>query len=154
LSENNIRKVKQIVYIEDLPLLTELDLCFNSIQIRKYYRYQVLYRIPQLRKLDGTVITAEEKVKAENLHGLDKEDREKIFNSLLPEENFIDRRIQTFEDIDPESDSEMEDTIKENMNILDSQKRDGSSITEIKKDSLILDPQINSSSEVKEINNE
>ena len=48
----------------------------------------------------------------------------------------------------------MEDTIKENMNILDSQKRDGSSITEIKKDSLILDPQINSSSEVKEINNE
>ena len=104
MSENNIRKVKQIVYIEDLHLLTELDLCFNSIQIRKYYRYQVLYRIPQLRKLDGTVITAEEKVKAENLHGLDKEDREKIFNSLLPEENFIDRRIQTFEDIDPESD--------------------------------------------------
>jgi len=27
--------------------------------------------MPQLRTLDGTVITAEEKVKAENLHGFD-----------------------------------------------------------------------------------
>jgi hypothetical protein len=39
----------------------------------------VLFHIPQLRDLDGVAITAEEKIKAENLHGLDLGDRELIF---------------------------------------------------------------------------
>ena len=105
MSGNLISKNKQLVYIENLPLLTELDLCFNPIQTKKYYRLQTLYKIPQLRKLDGTVILAQEKVKAENLNGLDTEDRKAIFKSLLPEEEFIDRRICTLQEIDPESES-------------------------------------------------
>ena len=105
ISGNLISKNKQLVYIENLPLLTELDLCFNPIQTKKYYRLQTLYKIPQLRKLDGTVILAQEKVKAENLNGLDTEDRKAIFKSLLPEEEFIDRRICTLQEIDPESES-------------------------------------------------
>jgi hypothetical protein len=40
---------------------------------------QVLFHIPQLRLLDGVAIIAEEKIKAENLHGLDMADRELIF---------------------------------------------------------------------------
>ena len=63
----------------------------------------MLFHIPQLRSLDGQVISAEEKVKAENLHGVDLNDREKIFGAQLPQEKFIDRRIMVFEDIDPES---------------------------------------------------
>lgn len=73
----------------------------------------------------------EEKVKAENLHGiylflfffinknlgLDLEDRKAIFKSLLPEEEFVDRRIKTYEDIDPESDSNDED-LKKNMDLM------------------------------------
>lgn len=43
--------------------------------------------------LDGVDIIAEEKVKAENLHGADRNDRETIFKSLLPQEKFIDRRM-------------------------------------------------------------
>lgn len=43
-----------------------------------------MYHIPQLRMLDGVDINAEEKVKAENLHGTDRNDRETIFKSLLP----------------------------------------------------------------------
>jgi len=34
--------------------------------------------------LDGMEIQAEEKVKAENLHGVDLSDRETIFKALLP----------------------------------------------------------------------
>jgi protein phosphatase 1 regulatory subunit 7 len=40
---------------------------------------QVLFHIPQLRDLDGVKILAEEKIKAENLHGLDQNDKELIF---------------------------------------------------------------------------
>ena len=106
------------MYIEDLPLLTEFDLSFNPIQCKKYYRFQVLYRIPQLRRLDGVDITAKEKVKAENLHGLDLDDRKTIFKTLLPEEEFVDRRIKTYEDIDPESDSSAEEKLDKDMEIM------------------------------------
>lgn len=58
--------------------------------------------------MDGVEITNEEKVKAENLHGLDLQDREIIFKSLLPEEKYVDRRISTVEDVRQESDSEAE----------------------------------------------
>lgn len=53
--------------------------------------------------LDGMEIQAEEKVKAENLHGVDLSDRETIFKALLPQENFVDRRLNVFEDIEIES---------------------------------------------------
>jgi len=56
--------------------------------------------------IDGVEITSEEKVKAENLHGFDLQDREIIFKSLLPDEKFVDRRIGFFEDIPNESDSD------------------------------------------------
>ena len=89
-------------------MLTELDFCFNPIQNKKYYKLQVLYHIPQLRSLDGVEVLSEEKIKAENLHGLDLNDREVIFNSVLPEEKFIDRRIHLVGDIPLESESEPE----------------------------------------------
>ena len=50
-------------------------MCYNPIMDKKHYRLQVLFHIPQLRTLDGTMIQAEEKVKAENLHGVDINDR-------------------------------------------------------------------------------
>lgn len=51
---------------------------------------------------------SEEKIKAENLHGLDLNDRELIFQNLLPEEKFVDRRIHLVDDIPLESESEPE----------------------------------------------
>jgi hypothetical protein len=86
-----------------LPLLTELEFCFNPIMDKKLYRLQVLFHIPQLRMLDGMEIMAEEKVKAENLHGVDLSDRETIFKALLPQEGFVDRRLNVYEDIEAES---------------------------------------------------
>jgi hypothetical protein len=61
--------------------------------------------------LDGVEITSEEKVKAENLHGFDNQDREIIFKSLLAEEKFVDRRIAAIEEVPAESESENEDRI-------------------------------------------
>ena len=51
-------------------------------------------------------ISPEDKIKAENLHALDLNDRETIFKSILPEEDFIDRRINKIEEVDPESEDE------------------------------------------------
>ena len=65
--------------MESLPLISNLDLSFNPIQTKKHYRLQTLYHIPQLRWLDGADVTAEEKIKAEALHGLDLADRQAIF---------------------------------------------------------------------------
>jgi protein phosphatase 1 regulatory subunit 7 len=60
--------------------------------------------------LDGVDIMAEEKVKAEDLHGVDTNDRQTIFSSLLPEEKFVDRRMQMIEELEVESeDPESED---------------------------------------------
>lgn len=58
--------------------------------------------------MDGVEALSEEKIKAENLHGLDLNDRESIFKSLLPEEKFVDRRIYLVEDVPLESESEAE----------------------------------------------
>jgi hypothetical protein len=110
MSLNNIQKISQLKYIENLPLLTEIDFCVNPLQSQKYYKLQCLFHIPQLRMLDGQEITSEEKVKAENLHGFDLQDREIIFKSLLPEEKFVDRRIFSIEDVAGESESENEGT--------------------------------------------
>ena len=104
---NNIVKVLQFQYIERLNLLTELDFSFNPVQNKKHYRSQVLYHIPQLRMLDGVDIIAEEKAKAENLHGVDLNDREKIFKAMLPQETFVDRRIAVYEDVEEESEDEV-----------------------------------------------
>lgn len=89
-----------------MPLLTEVDFCVNPLQACKYYRLQCLFHMPQLRMLDGVEVISEEKVKAENLHGYDYQDREIIFKSLLPDEKFVDRRIAAIEDCAPESDSD------------------------------------------------
>ncbi len=48
-------------------------------------------------------------MKAENLYGEDIEERHRIFKEILPEEEFIDRRLNTAEMIDPESDSDTND---------------------------------------------
>jgi hypothetical protein len=106
-----VRKVNQIKYIENLPLLTEVDMCVNPLQTTKYYRLRCLFHMPQLRMLDGVVVSSEEKVKAENLHGFEMQDREIIFKSLLPEENFVDRRIFSIEDVAPESESDEEQPV-------------------------------------------
>ena len=108
LSSNKISHCNQVAYLTDLPFLTELDFCFNDVQNKKFYRFQILYYIPELRRLDGQEVTHFEKVHADNLFGADLENKKEIFKAYLPEEEFVDRRLFLSEQIDPESDSEDE----------------------------------------------
>lgn len=62
-----------------------------------------------MRVLDGVNTINEEFVKAESLYGMDLEDRKRIFYEILPEEEFIDRRINIADLIELETDSDNED---------------------------------------------
>lgn len=93
LAKNGVRHVRQIAYLENLMFLGELDFSYNPLQERKYYRLQVVYKLPMLKLLDGTALTGEEVIRAESLYGLDVEEKYGIFKRSLAEEEFIDRRI-------------------------------------------------------------
>lgn len=53
--------------------LSHIDLCFNSIQERRFYRTQVIYKLPMLQTLDGTPLSSEEAIKSEDFYGLNVE---------------------------------------------------------------------------------
>lgn len=57
LAKNGIRHIRQVDYLENLMFLTILDLSYNPLQERKYYRLQVVYKLPMLRQLDGTALS-------------------------------------------------------------------------------------------------
>lgn len=40
--------------------LSSVDLCYNLIQARKYYRMQIIYKLPMLATLDGAKITGKD----------------------------------------------------------------------------------------------
>ncbi len=88
--------------------LTTLDLSYNPLQERKYYRLQVVYKLPMLRQLDGTALSGAEVVQAESLYGLDVEEKYSIFKKHLAEEEFVDRRIHKSELVEAETDSDGE----------------------------------------------
>lgn len=108
LSSNCLSRCNQVAYLGDLEFLTDLDFCYNDVQTKKFYREQIIYYLPNLRLLDGQEVNSYEKVKADILFGSDLEDRKHIFETYLPEEKFVDRRLFVKEQIDPESDSEEE----------------------------------------------
>lgn len=53
--------------------LDNLDISYNPLQERKYYRLQVVYKLPMLHLLDGSALSGEEVAMAESLYGLDVE---------------------------------------------------------------------------------
>lgn len=44
--------------------LGELDFSYNPLQERKYYRLQVVYKLPMLKLLDGTALSGQEVIRA------------------------------------------------------------------------------------------
>ena len=109
MADNVVKNIRELRYLENLAFLSVVDFCFNPIQSRKFYKPQVLYKLPQIRSLDGVNINPEEFVKSENFYGVDLENRKRIFLENLPEEQFVDRRLFFAELVDPETDSEEED---------------------------------------------
>ena len=73
-----------------------------------------------MRVLDGVPINPEELVKAENFYGMELEERREIFKKALEEEDFVDRRINFVELVDPESESDDEE-----INFIDQYDQEG-----------------------------
>ena len=94
LCSNEIRKIKELDYLKTLTYLTKLDLCHNVCQTLKLYRTQVIYKLSQLRELDGVHITSKEITKGMIFYGHDLQEKREIFNTLLPSEGeqYVDRR--------------------------------------------------------------
>ena len=92
--------------VKDLEQLATIDLSYNTCQKTKFYKTIVVYKLPQLRSLDGSDITPQDYVKSAIFYGEDVEARKKIFGEVLPEEEYIDRRIFTSHMLDPDSDTE------------------------------------------------
>lgn len=97
MAKNCIKNVREIDYLENLMYLSHLDFSYNPIQERRYYRTQVIYKLLMLQTLDGTPLTSEETVRAEDFYGLHVEEKFNICKKNLEEEEFIDRRIHKSE---------------------------------------------------------
>lgn len=100
--------------------LGSLDLSYNPLQQRKYYRLQIVYKLPMLQLLDGSPLSGEEVVAGESIYGLDVEEKYNTFKKHLPEEEFVDRRIHKSELVEAETDSE-----GDNNNLVDEYDEEG-----------------------------
>lgn len=89
----------EVERLQSFPFLADLFLAPNPVDELPYYRTQILHRLPRLRWLDEAPATPEEKVKASVTYGEDVAMRQEIFEKLLPEESFVDRRLITEEGI-------------------------------------------------------
>lgn len=99
ISDNRISHITEVARLEHFSFLCELLLAPNPVVELPYYRSQVLHRLPRLRSLDAAPVLAEEKEKADLIYGVDVEARKGIFQELLPQESFVDRRLITEEGI-------------------------------------------------------
>ena len=93
IASNEITCLDQIDALSSVGLLSSLDLSMNPCQSIKFYRFHVIFLLAQLSVLDGQTVDPKEATKAaaffDQSVGLDKQH----FKSVLPNENFIDKRV-------------------------------------------------------------
>ena len=89
LSSNKVSELVEVSHLGGLQLLCDVQLSGNPIAAEQYYRRRVLVQAQQLTLLDGIIVSAEEKVKALNMHGADLENRQATFGKHLPEAEFV-----------------------------------------------------------------
>ncbi|CAE8623397.1 unnamed protein product, partial [Polarella glacialis] len=99
VADNRISQIDELANLASFSFLSDLNVQPNPVSQLPYYRAQVLHRLPRLRSLDSRVVSAEERVKTVLIFGADVETRREIFEELLPEETFVDRRLITAEGI-------------------------------------------------------
>ena len=71
LANNVITQINEIYHLQYLSQLDVLDLTGNPIQNLADYRLRIIYLLPNLISLDHCIITKEEIIEANNLHGFD-----------------------------------------------------------------------------------
>ena len=99
---NRIATVREVEFLKELPYLGSLVLAGNPLVSAvenqdlvepDHYRLRILVRLQSLTFLDSKLVTAEEKVRALNLHGGEMSDvahRERVWNKHFPGEAFVD----------------------------------------------------------------
>jgi len=110
LTGNQVKAVRQVEFLQGMPLLHTLFLQQNPVQELPFFRLRVLVRLQKLTLLDNMGVSPEEKVKAINFHGgpeSDVKNRELTFKRYFPTERFVN----TFEPFcEPEPDPEVDET--------------------------------------------
>ena len=61
--DNDIGTIRQVEFLSELQWMHHLELTGNPCCAKLYYRFRVAFRLPNLQMLDGTTISAEEKVR-------------------------------------------------------------------------------------------
>ena len=90
---NDIQVIKQTLYLRDIPWLSYLSLHGNPCCRKTHYRLRALFRLPGLKRLDLSNVTAEEYIRTCNLFGVqggDLEVRASVFSNHFPGEPFED----------------------------------------------------------------
>ena len=90
---NDLQHIKQTLFLRDIPWLAYLSLAGNPCCKKPHYRYRVLFRLPALKRLDASNVTAEEQIRTCNLfqvQGGDLEARAAVFAAHFPGELFGD----------------------------------------------------------------
>jgi hypothetical protein len=91
IRNNKIDHIRQVEFLIEIPWLDILILTGNECCSKSQYRARVIYRLPNLKKLDRTLVSSEEKIRSLNLYNAEGGDlamREEIFKKCLPLDNF------------------------------------------------------------------
>lgn len=90
--DNRVVFIRQTEFLSGLPWLGVLELMGNPCSKKQYYRRRVLFRLPNLERLDKSNVAPEEKIETANLYGLesggDLTERANIFNKHYPNDQF------------------------------------------------------------------
>jgi hypothetical protein len=92
-SGNKIEYARQTEFLGEIPWLNTLLLHKNPCHKMDHYRLRVIYRLPNLERLDFTTVQAEERIRAYNLYSDSMGDlvtRQQTFNKFQPSEIFVD----------------------------------------------------------------
>jgi len=110
LRGNAVAAVRQVEFLQGMPLLHTLVLEDNPVCELPFFRLRVLVRLQLLTRLNRTGVSPEEKVKAVNFHGgpdSDLKNRELSFKKHFPNEKFVNT-VEPF--VEPEGEPEVDDT--------------------------------------------
>lgn len=67
LTENDIMDLREIEHVTELRMLRVLNLKHNPVESLSDYQLSIVYKLPQLKKLDHIQLTPQDKVTASNL---------------------------------------------------------------------------------------
>ena len=113
IKNNKVFSIRQTEFISELPWLQYLEMQGNPCCEKFNFRARVVFRLSKLLKLDRTVVSAEERVRAYNLYETDLGDlraRTEIFTKYLPNQEF---KLYTPSFYDDEMDLNINDLMNE-----------------------------------------